>query len=65
MIPGNMVKGGRVYYSDWYPMDTYAGDRVDDPTNPLYDRNQSGGAIDIHKAILKVAPKKRFCDAWS
>ena len=25
----------------------------------------TGGAIDIHKAILKVAPKKRVCDAWT
>ena len=25
----------------------------------------SGSGIDIHKAILKVAPKKGFCDAWA
>ena len=51
MIPGNMVKGGRVDYSNWYPMDMYAGDRVNDPTNPLYDRNKSEKGLDIHKAI--------------
>ena len=57
MISGNEIKGGRIDYSDWYPMDMYAGDRVNDPTNPLYKK---GKGVDIHKAILKVAPKKGF-----
>ena len=56
------VKGNVDYFRRGKGVDMrmYAGDRVDDPTNPLYDRNQSGGALDIHKAILKVAPKKGF-----
>ena len=113
MIPGNKVKGGRIDYSDWYPMDMYAGDRVNDPTNPLYKKKKGGAlarrrgpsttdkvawvasnfvtpapsfgafgrllagqafkgvkdnvdyyrkgkGVDIHKAIVKVAPKKGF-----
>ena len=43
-----------------HDMRIYAGDRVDDPTNPLYERNpQSGGAFDLHKAIGKLPKPKK------
>lgn len=38
-----------------YDMRMYAGDRVDDPTNPLYQR---GDGIDIHKLIGKLPTPK-------
>ena len=53
--PKYMKSGGNIDYSDWYPMEMYTD--TTDPTNPLYKR---GGAIDTHKAILRVAPKKGF-----
>ena len=39
-----------------YDMRIYAGNRVDDPTNPLYQR---GGAFDLHKAIGKLPKPKK------
>ena len=39
-----------------HDMRIYAGDRVDDPTNPLYQR---GGAFDLHKAIGKLPKPKK------
>ena len=39
-----------------HDMRIYAGNRVDDPTNPLYQR---GGAFDIHKAIGKLPKPKK------
>ena len=38
-----------------YDMRMYAGDRVDDPTNPLYQR---GDGFDIHKLIGKLPKPK-------
>ena len=38
-----------------YDMRLYAGDRIHDPTNPLYQR---GSAIDIHKLIGKLPKPK-------
>ena len=53
--PKNMKRGGKIDYSDWYPMEMYTD--VTDPTNPLYQ----GGAIDIHKLIGKLPrPKAGF-----
>ena len=40
-------------------------DRFTSDLSKKLDPMHSGGAIDIHKAILKVAPKKGFCDAWA
>ena len=37
-----------------YDMRIYAGNRVDDPTNPLY-----GGAFDLHKAIGRLPKPKK------
>ena len=47
-----------------YDMRIYAGNRVDDPTNPLYERGgrglpRSGGAFDLHKAIGKLPKPKK------
>ena len=48
-----------------YDMRIYAGNRVDDPTNPLYERPQGGrglprgGAFDLHKAIGKLPKPKK------
>ena len=39
-------------------MRIYAGNRVDDPTNPLYERPR-GGAFDLHKAIGKLPKPKK------
>ena len=55
LLPKDMRSGGNIVYSNWYPMEMYTD--TTDPTNPLYKR---GGSIDIHEAILKVAPKKGF-----
>ena len=41
-----------------YDMRIYAGNRVDDPTNPLY-QPRSGGAFDLHKAIGKLPKPKK------
>ena len=41
-----------------YDMRIYAGNRVDDPTNPLYERPR-GGAFDLHKAIGKLPKPKK------
>ena len=40
-----------------HDMRIYAGDRVDDPTNPLYSRG--GAGFDIHKAIGKLPKPKK------
>ena len=40
-----------------YDMRIYAGNRVDDPTNPLYQRG--GRGFDLHKAIGKLPKPKR------
>ena len=40
-----------------YDMRIYAGNRVDDPTNPLYQRG--GGGFDLHKAIGKLPKPKK------
>ena len=48
------AQGGRG--SPRYDMRIYAGNRVDDPTNPLYQR---GGAFDLHKAIGKLPKPKK------
>ena len=40
-----------------YDMRNYAGNRVDDPTNPLYERGGSG--FDLHKAIGKLPKPKK------
>ena len=45
-------------------MRIYAGNRVDDPTNPLYERGvnptpQSGQGFDLHKAIGKLPKPKK------
>ena len=42
-----------------HDMKIYAGDRVDDPTNPLYERNPTGAGFDIHKAIGKLPKPKK------
>ena len=42
-----------------HDMRIYAGDRVDDPTNPLYERNPTGAGFDIHKAIGKLPKPKK------
>ena len=42
-----------------YDMRIYAGNRVDDPTNPLYERPQSGQGFDLHKAIGKLPKPKK------
>ena len=47
-----------------HDMRIYAGNRVDDPTNPLYQRGgrglpRSGGAFDLHKAIGKLPKPKK------
>ena len=39
-----------------HDMRIYAGNRVDDPTNPLYQR---GGAFDLHKAIGRLPKPKK------
>ena len=49
-ISGGTQRGGN------YDMRIYAGNRVDDPTNPLYQR---GGAFDLHKAIGKLPKPKK------
>ena len=41
-----------------YDMRIYAGNRVDDPTNPLYERPR-GGAFDLHKAIGRLPKPKK------
>ena len=41
-----------------HDMRIYAGNRVDDPTNPLYERPR-GGAFDLHKAIGKLPKPKK------
>lgn len=47
-----------IYRGSGYDMSMYAGDRVDDQTNPLHQR---GGALDIHKMIGKLPrPKAGF-----
>ena len=51
MIPGNKVKGAG------HDMRIYAGNRVDDPTNPLYSRG--GRGFDLHKAIGKLPKPKK------
>ena len=28
-------------------------------------KDLDGGRLDIHNAILKIAPKKRICNAWT
>ena len=40
-----------------YDMRIYAGNRVDDPTNPLYERG--GRGFDLHKAIGKLPKPKK------
>ena len=40
-----------------YDMRIYAGNRVDDPTNPLYQRG--GRGFDLHKAIGKLPKPKK------
>ena len=42
-----------------HDMRIYAGNRVDDPTNPLYERNPTGAGFDIHKAIGKLPKPKK------
>ena len=42
-----------------YDMRNYAGNRVDDPTNPLYERPQGGRGFDLHKAIGKLPKPKK------
>ena len=46
-----------------HDMRIYAGDRVDDPTNPLYQRGgralPRGAGFDIHKAIGKLPKPKK------
>ena len=47
-----------------HDMRIYAGNRVDDPTNPLYQRGgrglpRSGGAFDLHKAIGRLPKPKK------
>ena len=46
-----------------HDMRIYAGDRVDDPTNPLYQRGGQGlphgAGFDIHKAIGKLPKPKK------
>ena len=49
-ISGGTQSGGN------YDMRIYAGNRVDDPTNPLYQR---GGGFDLHKAIGKLPKPKK------
>ena len=51
-ISGGTQRGGN------YDMRIYAGNRVDDPTNPLYERPR-GGAFDLHKAIGKLPKPKK------
>ena len=41
-----------------YDMRNYAGNRVDDPTNPLYERPRGRG-FDLHKAIGKLPKPKK------
>ena len=41
-----------------YDMRIYAGNRVDDPTNPFYERPR-GGAFDLHKAIGRLPKPKK------
>ena len=41
-----------------YDMRIYAGNRVDDPTNPLYERPRGQG-FDLHKAIGKLPKPKK------
>ena len=41
-----------------YDMRLYAGNRVDDPTNPLYERPRGQG-FDLHKAIGKLPKPKK------
>ena len=54
---GGGAQGGRG--SPRYDMRIYAGNRVDDPTNPLYERNPSGAGFDLHKAIGKLPKPKK------
>ena len=43
-----------------YDMRIYAGNRVDDPTNPLYERpTPRGRGFDLHKAIGKLPKPKK------
>ena len=51
--PKDMKSGGKIDYSDWYPMEMYTD--VTDPTNPLY----RGEGVDLHNMIGKLPrPKK-------
>ena len=50
-ISNKMQSGGD------YDMRVYAGNRVDDPTNPLYQRG--GRGFDLHKAIGKLPKPKK------
>ena len=50
-ISNKMQSGGD------YDMRIYAGNRVDDPTNPLYQRG--GRGFDLHKAIGKLPKPKK------
>ena len=50
------AQGGRG--SPRYDMRIYAGNRVDDPTNPLYERPRGAG-FDLHKAIGKLPKPKK------
>ena len=51
---GGGAQGGRG--SPRYDMRIYAGNRVDDPTNPLYQR---GAGFDLHKAIGRLPKPKK------
>ena len=51
-ISNKMQSGGD------YDMRIYAGNRVDDPTNPLYERPRGAG-FDLHKAIGKLPKPKK------
>ena len=53
------VKGKPRRGAGGYDMRIYAGNRVDDPTNPLYERPQGGRGFDLHKAIGKLAKPKK------
>ena len=50
------AQGGRG--SPRYDMRIYAGNRVDDPTNPLYERPRGAG-FDLHKAIGRLPKPKK------
>ena len=51
------ISGGVSKSGAGHDMRIYAGDRVDDPTNPLYQRG--GRGFDIHKAIGKLPKPKK------